>query len=75
MERFTRVATDRIDYEVTLSDPATWSRPWTVMIPLKATTDPIYEASCHEGSFAIIEGILRGARAKEADAENTQDRK
>jgi hypothetical protein len=75
VERFTRVATDRIDYEVTLSDPATWSRPWTVMIPLKATTDPIYEASCHEGSLAVIEGILRGARAKEADADETHGRK
>ena len=74
-ERFTRVAADRIDYEATLSDPATWSRPWTVMIPLKTTSQPIYEASCHEGSLEIIQAILRGNRARERDAEKTEGRR
>jgi hypothetical protein len=64
-ERLTRVSADRIDHEITLTDPATWSRPWTVMVPLKATSEPMYEVSCHEGSRDVIEGILRGARANE----------
>lgn len=68
VERFTRVAADRIDYEVTLSDPATWSKPWTVLIPLKSTSEKIYEASCHEGNHDVVQGILTGARAKEAEA-------
>jgi hypothetical protein len=67
VERFTRVAADRIDYEITLTDPATWTQPWTAMVPLKSTTEPIYEVSCHEGNFEVIRAILGGARAKEGE--------
>src|SRR5678815_961353 len=31
-ERFTRVAADSINYEFTVEDPATWSRPWTCLL-------------------------------------------
>src|SRR6059036_888376 len=31
-ERFTRVDADRINYEFTVSDPTTWTKPWTAMI-------------------------------------------
>src|SRR5205823_5293121 len=43
VERFTRAAADRIDYEMTLSDPAAWAAPLTVLVHLKQTTAPIYE--------------------------------
>ena len=29
IERFTRVAADEIDYQITMTDPTTWTRPWT----------------------------------------------
>ena len=32
-ERFTRVAADAINYEFTISDPATWTKPWTAVVP------------------------------------------
>jgi hypothetical protein len=69
VERFTRAAADTIEYEVTLDDPTTWTRPWTVSIPLKASQDKIYEFACHEGSHDLMRGILAGARAEEKATE------
>ena len=65
VERFTRVSADTINYEVTITDPAMYSAPWKVSIPL--VSDPnyqIYEYACHEGNHAVG-NILRGARAQE----------
>ena len=67
VERFTRIAPDTIRHEITLDDPTTWTRPWTVMILLKQTEDPLFEYACHEGNYAMP-GILAGARAEEAEA-------
>jgi hypothetical protein len=64
IERFTRVGPNTIHYEVTIDDPATWTKKWKLMIPLKHTNDHIYEYACHEGNSAM-EGILAGARAEE----------
>ena len=68
VERFTRVGPDTIRYEITVDDPTTWTKPWTVMIPLRHSDDRIYEYACHEGNMGLA-GILNGARADEKDAE------
>jgi hypothetical protein len=68
VERFTRVSPNRIDYEVIVKDPTTWTRPWTAMIPLKLTQEEVYEFACHEGNEGMV-GILAGARAQEKAAE------
>ncbi|MGW8370602.1 MAG: hypothetical protein ACWGPN_18215, partial [Gammaproteobacteria bacterium] len=65
-ERFTRVADDRIDYEVRIEDPDTFTAPLTIAMPL--TTQPNYRVlpyECHEGNFALA-NILSAARAEEA---------
>jgi hypothetical protein len=68
VERFTRVAPDRIDYRFTINDPTTYTRPWTVAIPMVSLPDyVIYEYACHEGNYAI-EHALSGARALERAA-------
>ena len=64
VERFTRVAPDTLEHEVTLNDPATWTQPWTVKLVLTATQDPIFEYACYEGNYSM-EGILGGARLEE----------
>jgi len=64
VERFTRVDTETIAYEITVDDPKTFASPWTIQIPLKSSPDPIFEYACHEGNLAM-EGILKGARAEE----------
>jgi hypothetical protein len=61
VERFTRVNGDTIEYEVTVNDPATWTRPWTAAFPLTKTQDRVYEYACHEGNYSLFT-ILRGAR-------------
>jgi hypothetical protein len=64
VERFTRVGPDTLNYELTVNDATIWTRPWTAMIPLKRTTDLLYEYECHEGNTGLA-GILAGARADE----------
>jgi hypothetical protein len=65
VERFTPVDGSTIGYEVTIEDPAMYSKPWKVSIPLLKDADyQIYEYACHEGNHAV-ENILRGARAQE----------
>ncbi len=71
VERFTRVAPDRIAYEVTMTDPTAWTAPWTVQMPFTRTDAAIYEFSCHEGNHYSMHGILAGARAEERAAADT----
>ena len=66
-ERLTRVGPETLRYEVTFDDPETWTRPWTVDIPLQHSPEPIFEYACHEGNIGM-EGILAGHRAEEAAA-------
>ena len=67
VERFTRVADETIEYEVTFDDSDTWGQPWALMIPLSRSEESIFEYACHEGNYAM-EGILAGARVEEAAA-------
>ena len=70
VERFTRVDADTIDYRVTVSDPASYTQPWTLENTLRKIEGPIYEYACHEGNYSLV-NILAGARAKDArDAES-----
>ena len=64
VERLTRVSDDTLQYEVTVSDPTTWTAPWSAMIPLRRSSDPVFEYACHEGNIGM-EGIMAGARALE----------
>jgi hypothetical protein len=69
-ERFTRVAPDSINYEFTVADPTTWTKPWTALIPW-TKIDPaeqMYEYACHEDNFDIVH-FLTGARAREKNGE------
>jgi len=62
IERFTRVAPDRLEWKVTIDDPSTWARPWTFAMPLVMNDrEAILEFACHEGNYAIP-GILSAAR-------------
>jgi len=64
MEKFKRVSDDTIEYYITVDDATVWSRPWTLMIPLKRTGEVMFEFACHEGNYSL-RGILSGARAQE----------
>jgi hypothetical protein len=64
VERFTRSAPDILLYQVTIHDPSTFTRAWTVELPARRSSGLIYEYACHEGNYGL-EGILKGARAEE----------
>ena len=66
-ERFTRIDADTIDYQYTIDDPNTWTRPWTVALPLRKVPGPIYEYGCHEGNYGLP-NILRAQRVEDAKA-------
>ena len=65
IERFTRKDAETLQYQITVDDPDTWAKPWTLMIPLQRSSKPVYEYACHEGNYSLA-GILAGARADEA---------
>ena len=72
VERLTRVDPDTIRYEFTVSDPTSYTRPWTAVMPLRAMDDLLFEYACHEANYGM-EGIMAGARAKDkADAEGAK---
>jgi hypothetical protein len=69
-ERFTRVDPEMIDYEVTINDPETWTKPWTFRWTI--TSQPnyqIYEYSCHEGNIAMRNALSAERAYEKAAAE------
>jgi hypothetical protein len=65
-ERYTPIDADTLDYQFTVTDAATFTRPWTVSRPMRRQTGAvsIFEYACHEGNYAM-HNILAGARASE----------
>jgi hypothetical protein len=68
IEKFTRVANDRIDYEFTVDDPSTFTDRIVGLIPIYKVAGLLYEYGCHEGNRAMV-NILRGARVEEQTVE------
>ena len=64
LERFTRTDARTISYRLTVTDPNSFSRPWTLENIMWRTDEPIFETGCHEGNLGIS-SILSGARAAE----------
>jgi hypothetical protein len=70
VERFRRIGPETIDYSVTIDDPATWTRPWTINFPIQKDDSQydLVEYACHEGNYGLV-NILSAARATEKAAE------
>jgi len=64
LERFTRIAPDKVEWTVTLDDPTTWTRPWTYSYPMTINDEkPIFEYACHEGNFGMSNLLSAGRLA------------
>jgi hypothetical protein len=65
-ERYTPIDENTLDYQFTVNDPKTFTKPWTVSRPMRRQTDAItiFEYACHEGNYAM-RNMLAGARADE----------
>jgi hypothetical protein len=72
-ERFTRLDENTIEYKYTIEDPSTWTRPWTVILPLAKIDGPLFEYACHEGNNGLV-NILEGARFQEKQAPPSEGR-
>jgi hypothetical protein len=53
IERFTPIAASLLEWSVTLDDPTTWTRPWTLAMNLTKTTQRPLEFACHEGNYSM----------------------
>ena len=69
VERWTRVDANTLEYAVTIEDPTTWTKPWTVKQEMTSQNEQAnriyYEPRCHEGNYGLP-GMLAGRRAEEA---------
>jgi len=62
IERITAIDKDHLNYEATIEDPATFSRPWKISFPLYRRIEPnarLLEFKCVEYSEEVIYGHLR----------------
>jgi hypothetical protein len=68
VERWTRTGPKTLAYEVTIEDPAVWTRPWTVRQEFTRQSDPdnrLYtEPRCVEGNLGLP-GLLKGRRVED----------
>ena len=60
-ERYTLMSDDHLWYEATIEDPSTYSRPWTIAMPLYRRVEPnaaIFEYKCVEIAEPLLYGEL-----------------
>jgi hypothetical protein len=72
VERLTRIDADTILYEFTVTDPATWTRPWSFESPWPRTTGEVYEWACHEQNYGLI-NVVKGAQIRATEFEGQSE--
>ena len=71
-ERFTRTGPEDLSYDLTVNDPKTWTKPWTLHMPYHLDKSyVIYEYACHEGNYMMTDA-LTGARDLEKQGKATK---
>jgi hypothetical protein len=70
-ERFTRVGKDRVNYQFTIHDPATFAAPVTALVPMVRADGDLFEYACHEGNYGLA-NTLSGARQEESEARKNE---
>jgi hypothetical protein len=64
-ERFTRMADDELKYEIHIDDPKTYTRPFTMNVPLISPPGfALLPYECHEGNY-MLAAVLGGERAED----------
>jgi hypothetical protein len=65
VERFTRKAPDELQYEIHIDDPKTYTRPFTIRVPLISPAGfQLLPYDCHEGNY-MLPNVLRGERTED----------
>ena len=68
VERFTRTGPDTLTYAFTVTDPATWVRPWTAEVRMTRSDEPLYEYACHEGNYSMASSLTGAHAVRAAEA-------
>jgi hypothetical protein len=61
VERISYLDEKTLRYEYTVTDPNTWTRPWSVETPLPRIDPPLFEFACHEQNYGLI-NLVMGAQ-------------
>jgi hypothetical protein len=56
-----------LTYQFTVDNETAFTRSWTAELPMRKSTDPMFEYACHEGNYSLL-NVLAGARASEKTA-------
>jgi hypothetical protein len=67
VERYKRTSPTTLEYRLTVSDPTTWTKPWTLVQDLTLQDNKsnlVMEGACHEGNYGLL-GMLINTRAAE----------
>ena len=67
IERYQRINTETLSYQVTIEDPTTFTRSFTAAQEFSKHSDrenQVFEGGCHEGNYGMI-GMLMSTRAAE----------
>ena len=65
VERFTLVGPKSLRYQYTVTDPQTWTTPWSVDSVVPRIDPPLYEFACHEQNYGVM-NVVKGAQVLEA---------
>jgi hypothetical protein len=68
-ERYTRLSDNVMQYEATIDDPQTFSRPWTIRMPLYRDVDEnarLFEFNCVEYAEKLLYGDLMSTESSSA---------
>ena len=66
IERFTMAGPDTINYQATVIDPVTYTRPWTIAFPIRRNITMLFEGACHEEDHDLphLKAIKDAAKKK-----------
>jgi hypothetical protein len=63
VERLRLTDAKTIDYTFTVTDPTTWTKPWTAEVPWPRIEPGMYEFACHEQNYGLINAV-KGAQIR-----------
>ena len=68
VERWTRADAKTLEYTVTIEDPTTWTKPWTIKQEMNRQDEQAnriyYEPRCHEGNYGLAGAAVRAPAPK-----------
>jgi hypothetical protein len=68
IERYTMTGPGQLEYQMTIDDPTTFTKSWTISVPWRPEeSGQLLEYACHEGNYAVP-NMLKGVRAAERKA-------